>query len=96
MTGRAIDVLAFLTASEHLHGGREGHQVRFLALDQTGIEEAVFTQLSARNGMRNLGADRAPVRKEGGAPLGNELGLVLHVLTTTGGREGSQAYGQES
>src|SRR5277367_532560 len=96
MAGRAIDVVAFLTAGQHLHGDRKGHQVGFLALDQAGVVEAVFAQLSAGDGMRNLGANRAPVSEEAGASLGNELGLVLHVLTTAGGCKGSQAYGQES
>jgi hypothetical protein len=46
--------------------------------------------------MCNLGANRTSIREESGAPLRNELGLVLHVLPTAGGREGSQANGQES
>jgi hypothetical protein len=47
--------------------------------------------LPASDSMRNLGANRAPVSEECGAPLGNELGLVLHVLTTPGDRERSKA-----
>src|ERR1700733_129698 len=95
MARGAIDVVAFLTASQHLHRDRKGHQVGFFAFDQAGVIEAVFAQLPASDGMRDLGANRAPVREEGCASLGNELGLVLHVLTTAGGGKGSQAYGQE-
>src|SRR5271169_6787811 len=96
MTRRAIDVVALLTASQHLHGNRERHQVGFFAVDHAGVIEAVFAQLSASHGMRDLGSDRSSVSEESGAPLGNELGLILHVLAAAGNRERSKAQSQKA
>src|ERR1700760_955136 len=96
MTRRAIDVVALLTASQDLHSDRERHQVSFFAVDQAGVVEAVFAQLSARDGMFNLGPDRAPVSKERSAPLRDKFGLVLHVLATAGNGERGKTESQKA
>jgi len=41
--------------------------------------------------VRHLRPNRTAVGEERGAALGNELGLVLHILAAAGTREGSHA-----
>src|ERR1700722_20389681 len=96
MTGRAIDVEALLASRQHLHGDRERHQVSFLAVNQAGVEKAVFAQLAASHGVRNLGPDGAAICEEGCAPLGNEFGLVLHILAAAGACKSDQTYGEQT
>ena len=54
-------------------------------------EKGVFVQLAAGDSVRNLGPNGAAIGEEGGAAMGDELGLVLHVLAAAGACEGSQA-----
>ena len=97
VAGSAVDVVSLLAPSHNLHGDRERQHVRFLALDQAGVEETIFVQLAARYGVRNLGPNRAAIREKRGAALGNELGLILHILATAGcyARHGGQAQNQK-
>ena len=88
VAGRAVDVEPLLAPRQHLHGNRKGKRVGLLAFDQAGVEKAVFAQLAASDRVRDLRPNRAAIGKEGGAALGNEFGLVLHVLAAAGARQG--------
>src|SRR5207248_228816 len=89
---RAVDVEPFLSALEHIHGHREGQLIVLFAiavgaLRDAGVEVRVFAELAARNGIDHLRPRAAMIGEEVRAALGDDLGLVVHVLAAAGDQQ---------
>jgi hypothetical protein len=88
-----------MAALEYFHRRRERQRVLLFAisvgaLDDAGVEVAVFLQLTASNGIDDLRAGAAVIGVEIGTALRNHFGLVLHVLTAAGDEENGGEPGE--
>ena len=84
MARRTIDVVAFLSAGQQGGSSWKWHTIDFFAIYQSGDEVRICVPLRPRDCAGNLSPSRPAIRKEARAALGQEFGLILHVLAATG------------